>query len=31
VKTHLAAVQGKINARNRTEIAAWAWQSGVMD
>ena len=31
VKTHLAAVQGKINARNRVEIAAWAWQSGVMD
>jgi DNA-binding NarL/FixJ family response regulator len=30
VKTHLAAVQGKINARNRVEIAAWAWQSGVM-
>ncbi|MFD8491932.1 response regulator [Amycolatopsis sp. NPDC059657] len=31
VKTHLAAVQGKINARNRVEIAAWAWQYGVMD
>jgi DNA-binding NarL/FixJ family response regulator len=31
VKTHLASVQGKINARNRVEIAAWAWQSGVMD
>jgi DNA-binding NarL/FixJ family response regulator len=31
VKTHLASVQGKVNARNRVEIAAWAWQSGVMD
>jgi DNA-binding NarL/FixJ family response regulator len=31
VKTHLASVQGKINARNRVEIAAWAWQSGVLD
>jgi DNA-binding NarL/FixJ family response regulator len=31
VKSHLAAVQGKINARNRVEIAAWAWQSGIMD
>jgi DNA-binding NarL/FixJ family response regulator len=31
VKTHLAAVQGKIDARNRVEIAAWAWQSGIMD
>jgi DNA-binding NarL/FixJ family response regulator len=30
VKTHLAAVQGKLNARNRVEIAAWAWQNGVM-
>jgi len=31
VKTHLAAVQGKIGARGRVEIAAWAWQSGIMD
>jgi DNA-binding NarL/FixJ family response regulator len=31
VKTHLAAVQGKINARNRVEIAAWAWQTGIMN
>ncbi|GAB2979260.1 response regulator transcription factor [Amycolatopsis acidiphila] len=31
VKTHLAAVQGKIGARNRVEIAAWAWRSGLMD
>ncbi|HYQ65355.1 response regulator transcription factor [Actinophytocola sp.] len=26
VKSHLASVQGKVNARNRTEIAIWAWQ-----
>lgn len=31
VKTHLAAVQGKIGARNRVEIAAWAWRSGLVD
>ncbi|MGW1022948.1 response regulator [Streptomyces sp. NPDC002577] len=28
VKTHLAAVQLKLDARNRVEIAAWAWQTG---
>ncbi|CAM4073759.1 response regulator transcription factor [Kibdelosporangium persicum] len=27
VKSHLASVQGKIQARNRTEIAIWAWQN----
>ncbi|HKS46310.1 MAG TPA: response regulator transcription factor [Amycolatopsis sp.] len=31
VKTHLASVQSKIGARNRVEIAAWAWRSGLMD
>jgi DNA-binding NarL/FixJ family response regulator len=31
VKTHLASVQGKIDARNRVEIAAWAWRSGLVD
>jgi DNA-binding NarL/FixJ family response regulator len=25
VKTHLGSVQGKLDARNRVEIAAWAW------
>ncbi|GAA1196490.1 response regulator [Prauserella alba] len=30
VKTHLAAVQNKIGARNRVEIAAWAWRCGVV-
>ncbi|GGK63274.1 response regulator transcription factor [Streptomyces flaveus] len=29
VKTHLASVQLKLAARNRVEIAAWAWQTGV--
>lgn len=29
VKTHLAAAQRKIGARNRTEIAVWAWESGL--
>ncbi|MGW0758300.1 response regulator [Streptomyces sp. NPDC002814] len=28
VKTHLSSIQLKLNARNRVEIAAWAWQSG---
>lgn len=31
VKTHLAAVQAKIGARNRVEIAAWAWRTGLMN
>jgi DNA-binding NarL/FixJ family response regulator len=30
VKTHLAAVQAKIGARNRVEVAAWAWRTGLM-
>ncbi len=30
VKTHLARVQAKLGARNRVEIAAWAWESGLM-
>lgn len=28
VKTHLANAQRKLRARNRVEIAAWAWESG---
>ncbi|MFJ8715869.1 response regulator [Streptomyces violaceus] len=31
VKTHLSNVQIKLSARNRVEIAAWAWESGVVD
>lgn len=30
VKTHLSSVQTKLRARNRVEIAAWAWESGLM-
>lgn len=30
VKTHLGSVQRKLDARNRGEIAAWAWESGLM-
>ncbi|MDF3141888.1 MULTISPECIES: response regulator transcription factor [unclassified Streptomyces] len=30
VKTHLAKIQEKIDARNRVEIAAWAWESGMV-
>jgi DNA-binding NarL/FixJ family response regulator len=30
VKTHLGSVQGKLTARNRVEIAAWAWQTGTV-
>ncbi|MGG2465435.1 response regulator [Streptomyces sp. RGM 3693] len=29
VKTHLANVQAKLAARNRVEIAAWAWETGL--
>jgi DNA-binding NarL/FixJ family response regulator len=28
VKTHLGNLQTKIGARNRVELAAWAWQTG---
>jgi DNA-binding NarL/FixJ family response regulator len=28
IKTHLSSVQLKLSARNRVEIAAWAWQHG---
>ncbi|MER7836998.1 response regulator transcription factor [Streptomyces sp. NPDC096040] len=28
VKTHLSSVQLKLPARNRVEIAAWAWRNG---
>ena len=31
VKTHLGNVQAKLTARNRVEIAMWAWQSGIVD
>lgn len=30
VKTHLANVQNKLDARNRVEIAAWAWETGLV-
>ncbi len=30
VKTHLGSVQTKLSARNRVEIAAWAWEAGVI-
>jgi DNA-binding NarL/FixJ family response regulator len=28
VKTHLTNIQAKLPARNRVEIAAWAWETG---
>lgn len=30
VKSHLASLQTKLGARNRFELAAFAWQSGCM-
>jgi DNA-binding NarL/FixJ family response regulator len=30
VKTHLMNIQNKLGARNRVEIAAWAWESGLL-
>ncbi|HRE00687.1 MAG TPA: response regulator transcription factor, partial [Ilumatobacteraceae bacterium] len=29
-KTHVANIQNKLGARNRVEIASWAWQTGRM-
>ncbi len=31
VKSHLATIQVKLGVRNRVEIAAWAWEGGLMD
>ncbi len=31
VKTHLARVQEKLGARNRVEVAAWAYRNGLME
>ncbi|KOV92280.1 response regulator [Streptomyces sp. NRRL B-3648] len=28
VKTHLTNIQAKLSARNRVEVAAWAWRNG---
>lgn len=28
-KTHLANIQARLKLRNRVEIAAWAWQTGL--
>ncbi|MET8850758.1 response regulator transcription factor [Amycolatopsis sp. NPDC004625] len=30
VKTHIGAAKRKLGARNRTEIAIWAWETGVV-
>jgi DNA-binding NarL/FixJ family response regulator len=30
VKAHVANLQGKLSLRNRTEIAAWAWENGLV-
>ncbi|ANY10389.1 LuxR family transcriptional regulator [Pseudonocardia sp. HH130630-07] len=30
VKTHLARVQQRLGLRNRVEIAAWAWEHGIV-
>ncbi|MGW5672195.1 response regulator [Micromonospora sp. NPDC003776] len=31
VKSHVAGIQRKLGARNRVEIAAWAWESRTVD
>ncbi len=28
VKTHVASLMGKLSARNRVEVAVWAWETG---
>jgi DNA-binding NarL/FixJ family response regulator len=30
VKSHVSTIQSKLGLRNRVEIAAWAWEHGVM-
>ncbi|WP_326633607.1 response regulator transcription factor [Nonomuraea fuscirosea] len=30
VKNHIAGIQNKLGTRNRVDIAAWAWESGIM-
>ncbi|MCS7478665.1 response regulator transcription factor [Umezawaea endophytica] len=30
VKTHLGRIQDKLSLRNRVEIAAWAWEHGIV-
>jgi DNA-binding NarL/FixJ family response regulator len=30
VKSHIANIQSKLHARNRVEIAGWAWETGRM-
>ena len=31
MKTHLASLMAKIGARNRVEVAIWAYQAGRID
>ncbi|MEO3811582.1 response regulator transcription factor [Sphaerisporangium sp. B11E5] len=31
VKSHLSGIQAKLGLRNRVEVAAWAWESRLMD
>jgi DNA-binding NarL/FixJ family response regulator len=31
VKSHIANIQAKLHARNRVEIAGWAWETGRMN
>ncbi|MEU8355675.1 response regulator transcription factor [Nonomuraea sp. NPDC048882] len=30
VKNHIAGIQNKLGTRNRVDIAAWAWESGII-
>ena len=30
VKSHLTSIHNKLDVRNRVEIAAWAWGSGLI-
>ncbi|MFE0425568.1 response regulator [Streptomyces sp. NPDC058953] len=31
VKSHLSGIQTKLGARNRTEVAVWAWENGFVE
>jgi DNA-binding NarL/FixJ family response regulator len=31
VKSHVSTIQTKLGLRNRTEVAVWAWETGIVE